>query len=66
MPSTVISSFHYDTTRNVLVVHYRSGAVYEYLQVPPEVYDQMKNAFSKGTFLNKYIKPLYRYRKINE
>ncbi|WP_222165199.1 KTSC domain-containing protein [Edaphocola aurantiacus] len=64
MPSTVVSSFHYDATRKSLVVVYLSGAVYEYMQVPQEVYERMQNAFSKGTFLNKYIKPHYRYRKI--
>ncbi|MNT60577.1 hypothetical protein D3C71_74590 [compost metagenome] len=66
MPSTVISSFHYDDIRKILVVTYLSGAVYEYMQVPREVYERMQSAFSKGTFLNKYIKRHYRYRKISE
>lgn len=64
MPSTVISSFHYDAARKTLIVVYLSGAMYEYLKVPQEVYEQMRNAFSKGTFLNKYIKPGYPYKKV--
>lgn len=64
MPSTVIKHFHYDAASGALIVHYLSGAVYEYMQVPPGVYERMKNALSKGTFLNKHIKPEYAYRKV--
>lgn len=48
----------------MLRVGYQSGAVYDYLEVPEEVYLSMKAAFSKGTFLNRYIKGKYKFRKI--
>lgn len=64
MPSSVIASFHYNSAQHALDVIFNSGNVYRYLDVPEEVYVDMKNSFSKGTFLNTEIKPKYRYKKI--
>jgi len=64
MPSSVIASFHYNGAQHALDVVFNSGNVYRYLNVPEEVYESMKNAFSKGTFLNTEIKPKYRFKKI--
>jgi hypothetical protein len=38
--------------------------VYDYKKVPEKIYRAMKNAGSKGTFLNKYIKEKYEFEKI--
>ena len=65
MPSTVISSMKYDPEKEILRVIFLSGAIYDYLNVPQKVYDEMKNAFSKGTFLNRFIKGKYEFEKIN-
>lgn len=65
MPSTVIRSFSHDPATNTLRVVFVSGIVYEYLNVPPEIYAQMKAAFSKGTFLNDEIKGNYTFKKIS-
>jgi hypothetical protein len=64
MPSSVIAFMHYDPDRSVLRIGYNSGAVYEYKDVPDQVYNKMKNAFSKGEFLNREIKPKYKFEKI--
>ena len=64
MPSSVVSKFYYDQSRSVLRVIFVSGLVYEYLQVPEEVYLAMKEALSKGTFLNEHIKKNYEFKKI--
>ena len=63
MPSTVISSFHYDKVKHQLTVIFVSGTVYIYKKVPEEVYEEMKAAFSKGVFLNERIKGTYKYEK---
>ena len=65
MPSTVISSFHYDKMKHQLTVIFVSGTVYNYKKVPEEVYEEMKKAFSKGAFLNEHIKGTYKYQKTN-
>lgn len=65
MPSAVIKKIEYDYNRLVLRVFYRSGSIYDYLKVPPEVYEAMCNAFSKGTFLNRQIKERYTFKKVH-
>ena len=64
MPSTVVASFSYDPESQTLKVVFRSGMVYEYINVPPEKYEEMKNAFSKGIYLNTEIKGKYPFRKV--
>jgi len=64
MPSTVIASLRYDPESTTLRVIFVSGKVYDYKNVPIEVYNQMKNAPSKGYYLNKHIKGNYDYKKL--
>jgi KTSC domain len=64
MPSLVISSYEYDPANLVLRVKYVSGITYEYMGVPETIYTAMKNAFSKGIYLNQHIKGKFTYRKL--
>ena len=65
MPSSVVAAIRYDAVTSTLRVIYVSGSVYDYKQVPEKVYMEMRNASSKGEFLNKHIKPKYEFEKIN-
>ncbi|CAG5068800.1 hypothetical protein DYBT9623_01532 [Dyadobacter sp. CECT 9623] len=65
MPSSVISYFNYDGDTETLRVVYVSGMVYDYKKVPLEVYQAMKASFSKGTFLNKYVKGNFEFEKVD-
>jgi len=65
MPSTVVYKMHYDQETATLRIVYTSGLVYDYKNVPEEVYQAMKSSGSKGTYLNKYIKGHYAYEKVN-
>lgn len=64
MPSSVVARFTYYSERSVLRVVYISGAVYDYLDVPKKVYEEMKQSKSKGTYLNTKIKTNYEYRQV--
>ena len=64
MPSSVVAHIEYESNSSTLRVIYVSGMVYEYKNVPAEVFTQMKNAFAKGVFLNKHIKGKYPFAKI--
>jgi len=64
MPSSVVAAIKYDAHTSTLRVIYVSGSVYDYKEVPEKVYKEMKEAFSKGEFLNKHIKPNYGFEKI--
>lgn len=66
MPSSVVAAIKYDVYSSTLRVIYVSGMVYDYKNVPIEVFEAMKAAFSKGTFLNQHIKGNYEFEKIEE
>lgn len=65
MPSMVIKKYEYRPEINVLTITFVSGAVYDYLYVPEEVYNQMKSVISKGTFFNEHIKDKYDFVKVH-
>lgn len=64
MPSSVVAEYKYDDETKVLRVTYVSGAIYDYKNVPADVYEAMRTFRSKGTFLNKVIKENYEFEKI--
>jgi hypothetical protein len=64
MPSSVVASFKYNMAKHILRVVFVSGKVYDYRNVPETVYKAMKEASSKGTFLNFSIKGIYPFKKI--
>jgi hypothetical protein len=64
MPSSVIASFSYTKETAILKIVFVSGTIYEYLNVPEEVYKQMKLSKSKGIFLNNDIKGKYPFKKV--
>lgn len=66
MPSTVIQRMFYDKDNHVLRIVFTSGMVYDYLEVPEKVYEEMRSAFSKGIFFNQAIKDKYEFKKVNE
>jgi hypothetical protein len=63
MPSRVIRFFRYDAARSELVVTFQSGKCYRYEQVPVELYESMRNAFSKGEFFNAHIRDRFSFRR---
>ena len=64
MPSSVVAAIRYDEKTSRLRVIFQSGSIYDYLNVPEKIYDEMKKASSKGEILNKKIKPNYQFEKI--
>lgn len=64
MPSSVVAAMKYDNHAHKLRIVFVSGKVYDYQNVPKDVYDAMKAAGSKGTFLNTEIKGKYRFVEV--
>ncbi len=64
MPSSVINKYHYFPETEVLRIIYQSGAVYDYIDVPAEIFERFKTVQSKGRFLNYLIKPKFKYKKV--
>jgi len=40
--------------------------IYDYKKVPERIYQDMKNATSKGTYLNKHVKGIYDFEKVSD
>jgi KTSC domain len=66
MPSTAIRFFRYDAVKCELQVTFMTGRRYAYDDVPPEAYEALRSAFSKGTFFNREIRERYPYREIKD
>ena len=64
MPSSVVAFIQYHDDTRILSIRYQSGDVYNYLDVPKEIYLAMKTASSKGLFLNKEIKGKFKFMKV--
>jgi hypothetical protein len=61
--SSNISGFDYLKDQQMLVVEFNNGGRYSYYDVPEVVFEQMRAASSKGQFLARNIKGLYRYAR---
>lgn len=62
--SSNISRFGYDPEVQVLYVEFNSGGVYQYFDVIDAVFERMKMAPSKGQFLAREIKGVFRYARL--
>ena len=63
MPSTVIAQMEYDKIKKVLRIVFVSGKIYDYMEVPEDIFLQMRSAPSKGIFFNKQVKPYYAFKE---
>jgi hypothetical protein len=64
MPSSVVYEYIYFPETEILRIVYQSGAIYDYLKVPEEIFNTFRMTRSKGWFLNHVIKPKFAYKKI--
>jgi len=53
--STMIASVGYDPDKHILEVEFNSGAIWHYLDVPPEEYAGLMAAESKGRYMHTHI-----------
>ena len=62
--SSNISSIGYDENNRVLEIEFRHGGIYQYLNVPLDVYEELINSNSHGTYFSAKIRNNTRYRTI--
>ena len=62
--SSNIASVGYDPNSLTLEVEFNSGTVYQYFDVPQNVYEALMSTSSKGGFLNNQIKGVFRYARV--
>ncbi|MBU0712967.1 KTSC domain-containing protein [bacterium] len=61
--SSNIEAIGYDVDTQELHIQFLSGGYYIYNNVPRAIYDDLMNASSKGSFLNREVKGIYQFTK---
>jgi hypothetical protein len=59
--STSIRSVGYDLSQQTLEIEFQSGEVYDYFDVPREVYVELMHADSHGQYFIQNIRDQYHY-----
>jgi len=63
--SSNVARIAYDGDNMALFVEFNNGYIYEYDEVPPDVWDQFIAAPSKGKFVHTNLKNIYPYFRLN-
>ncbi|NEW79036.1 MAG: KTSC domain-containing protein [Gelidibacter sp.] len=61
--SSNIASVGYDAVKMILEIEFHHGAVYQYVDVPQKVYEELMNSAAKGSYFMNEIKKKYNYTK---
>lgn len=61
--SSNIEAIGYDDDAQELHVRFLPSGYYIYSDVPREIFDDLMNAPSKGSFLNREVKGIYQFTK---
>lgn len=62
--SSNIASIGYDENSATLEIEFLNGGVYQYFDVPKNVYDEIMAASSHGQYLAQNIKGRFRFSKV--
>ena len=54
----------YDTVTKHLIIEFNTGIRYEYLDVPHQVFTQMRTSESQGKFFSSKIAKEYKFKKL--
>ena len=65
IPSAVIKAYSYDPSAKELRIKFRSEGIYVYQDVPPDTFDALNAAFSKGEFFAAHIRNNYTFRRVS-
>ena len=63
MICSALRSVGYDEAAQILEIEFLSGGVYRYYGVAREVYQELLDAPSKGSYFLKHIKDEYQYAR---
>jgi hypothetical protein len=62
--SSSLESVGYEAASRTLEVEFAGGAIYQFLEVPEAEMVKLMRARSRGTYLNRHIKPCFLCRRI--
>ena len=64
LDSSALTAVSFSPEGNVLEVEFRNGQTYEYFGVSCSLYEQLLTASSKGSFLGRFIRNCFPFRRI--
>ncbi len=64
--SSMLREVGYDSETRTLEVEFTSGGIYEYYDVPSEVYKDLLRAESYGQYFNANVKGVYPSRRLRK
>jgi hypothetical protein len=62
--SSNVETIAYDEDSSTLQIEFKNGSIYQYFDVPANVFAELRNADSIGKYLAANIKGAYRYSKV--
>ena len=62
--SSNIKKTTFDTESKKLITEFNNGLIYEYEDVPHQIYTKFRMAESQGKFFNTEISKKYKYKKV--
>ena len=62
--SSNIAEIGYDESSRTLEALFKNGSLYQYFDVPPQIYAELMQASSIGQYLNTNIKGQFRYARV--
>lgn len=62
--SSNLASIGYDAENEILEIEFNHGGVYQYFDVPENVYEELMNADSHGRYFVHNIKDDYEFQKM--
>jgi len=63
--SSNVASVGHDPETSALYVEFIGGGLYVYSGVDTQTFDELRDAASVGSFLNRVIKPNFSYSKVS-
>ncbi len=61
--SPSLESIGYDADNEILEVEFKHGSIYQYFDVPEDVYQELMDATSHGKYFSANIRNDYEYEK---
>lgn len=62
--SSNLNAIDYNIESQTLTIEFHNGRTYIYYNVPQQVFEELRNAPSKGKYHHQYIKNNYQYKRI--
>lgn len=62
--SSNVSAIGYDDDTSTLQIGFNDGSLYQYFDVPRQIYEGLLGADSVGRYLNQNVKGIYRYSRV--